>query len=242
MPTARATCVHMSRLLQSCELPHQRHQFDTAATTFETVQASPTAARPNTATNATLFLMMRSHWLMIKKKSERRYKPLHYYERVSVWYLEGVCVVQESCRLGAARRTPQDYNRLFGSDRAVRPKLTDRAIRYIVRQMKKGRRTKDVAEETGVTQRHVQRLWAEYRRTGTLPALGSAGRPRGSGPSDEEVQAVLDAHRRRPEEVLRTTRRLIQDGYHIRYNRVYAILKSNGLVTALSASPGGESG
>ena len=54
----------------------------------------------------------------------------------------------------------------------MRPKLTDRAIRYIVRQMKKGRRTKDVAEETGVTQRHVQRLWAEYRRTGTLPALG----------------------------------------------------------------------
>ena len=66
-------------------------------------------------------------------------------------------------------------------------KLTDRAIRYIVRQMKKGGRTRDVAEETGVTQRHVQRLWAEYRRTGTLPALGSAGRPKGSRPSDEEV-------------------------------------------------------
>ena len=117
----------------------------------------------------------------------------------------------------------------------MKPKLTDRAIRYIVRQMKKGRRTKDVAEETGVTQRHVQRLWAEYRRTGTLPALGSAGRPKESGPSDEEVQAVLDAHRRRPEGVLRTTKRLIQDGYDIRYNRVYAILKSNGLVTASPA-------
>ena len=123
-----------------------------------------------------------------------------------------VCVVQESCRLGAAKRTLQDYNRLFGSDRAVRSKLTDKAIRYIVRQMKKGRRSKDVAEETGVTQRHARRLWAEYLRTGTMPALGSAGRPKGSGPSDEEVQAVLDTCRRRPEGVLRTTRRLIQDG------------------------------
>ena len=81
----------------------------------------------------------------------------------------------------------------------MRPKLTDKAIRYIVRQMKKGRRSKDVAEETGVTQRHARRLWAECPRTGTMPALGSAGRPKGSGPSDEEVQTVLDTCRRRPE-------------------------------------------
>ena len=85
-----------------------------------------------------------------------------------------------------------------------------------------------------MTQRHVQRPCAEYRKTGILPVLGSAGRPEGSGPSNEEVRAVLDSHRR-PEGVLRTTRRPIQDGYGIRYNRVYAILKSNGLVAASPA-------
>ena len=34
-------------------------------------------------------------------------------------------------------------------------RLTDRAIRYAVRQLEKGKDTKAVAEEINVTQRHV---------------------------------------------------------------------------------------
>lgn len=117
----------------------------------------------------------------------------------------------------------------------MRPKLTNRSIRYIIGQMKKGRKAKDAAKEMNVTRRHFQRLWAGYRKTGTMPVLGSTGRPKEPGPSDEEIQAVLDAYRRRPEGVLRVTGRLLRDGRDIRYNRVYEILKSNGLVAASPA-------
>lgn len=48
----------------------------------------------------------------------------------------------------------------------MKPKLTDRTIRHTIQQLKKGRGTRVVAEELGVTQRHVQRLWTEYLKTG----------------------------------------------------------------------------
>lgn len=50
----------------------------------------------------------------------------------------------------------------------VKPKLTDRSIRYAIRQLKKGWGAEVVAEELNVTQRCIQRLWAEYRKTGTI--------------------------------------------------------------------------
>ena len=53
----------------------------------------------------------------------------------------------------------------------MQPKLTEKSIRYIIRQLKKGRGTKIVAEEMNVAQRHVQRLWESYRKTGTIPVL-----------------------------------------------------------------------
>ena len=59
----------------------------------------------------------------------------------------------------------------------MRPKLTDRAIRYAILQLKKGRGTRVVAEELGATQRHVQRLWAEYLKTGKIHVQRPAGRP-----------------------------------------------------------------
>ncbi|MBI1659000.1 MAG: hypothetical protein IS632_09570 [Thaumarchaeota archaeon] len=59
----------------------------------------------------------------------------------------------------------------------MKPKLTDRGIRYAIRQLKKGRGTRVVAEELGVTQRHVQRLWAEYLKTGKTHVQRPADRP-----------------------------------------------------------------
>ena len=112
----------------------------------------------------------------------------------------------------------------------MRPHLTDKSIRYIIREMKKGRDTRTVAKEVHVTQRHVQRLWAEYLKSGALHVQRPAGRPKASAPSDAEVRAVLDSHARRPEGVLRTTRRLREKGHDISYSRAYQIMKSNGLV------------
>ena len=47
-------------------------------------------------------------------------------------------------------------------------RLTDKAIRCAIGQLEKGKGTKAVAEEINVTQRHVQRLWAEFNRTGSI--------------------------------------------------------------------------
>ena len=74
----------------------------------------------------------------------------------------------------------------------MKPKITDRSIRYAIQQLEKGRGTRVVAEELGVTQRHVQRLWAEYLKTGKTHVQRPAGRPAGPEPS-EEIQAVLDS-------------------------------------------------
>ena len=49
-----------------------------------------------------------------------------------------------------------------------------------------------MVEETKVSQRHVQRLWAEYLKTGTVHTRGRAGRLRGADPSDAEAEMVLD--------------------------------------------------
>ena len=150
--------------------------------------------------------------------------------------LAGGCVIRKSCRLGGAKDDPQSYgNIVLGSQKLMQPKLTEKSIRYIIRQLKKGRNTKIVAEEMNVTQRHVQRLWASYRKTGTVPMLGKAGRPKGPEPSEERVQVVLDTCHCRPEGVLRTAKRLRRDGYDISYAQVYAILKSKGLITTSPA-------
>ncbi len=112
----------------------------------------------------------------------------------------------------------------------MRPKLTAKSIQYVISQMKNGKDTDTVAKEVHVTQRHIQRLWAEYLKTGTAHQQIPAGRPKNPVPSDLEIQAVLDAHRRRPEGAVRTARRLKGEGHNISRSRVYQIMKSNGLV------------
>ena len=42
-----------------------------------------------------------------------------------------------------------------------------------------------------ISARHVRRLWARYRNTGSLPTIGRGGRPVTKTISDEEVELVL---------------------------------------------------
>lgn len=110
--------------------------------------------------------------------------------------------------------------------------LVDKSVRYIIRQLAKGSGTKVVAEETNVSQRHDQLLWAEYLKTGTVHVQGRSGRPKGADPSDAEVETVLDTHRRWPDGVQLTVKRLRRAGCNMGYTRAYRILKSNGRVPA----------
>ena len=96
--------------------------------------------------------------------------------------------------LGAVKRALEDYFKLHRSKGAMRSRLSDRSIRYLIRQLERGRDTKVVAGEIDVTQRHVQRLWAEHLKTETAHIQRLAGRPKSPAPSDEEVQMVPDAN------------------------------------------------
>ena len=78
-------------------------------------------------------------------------------------------------------------------------------------------------------------MWAEYQRTGKVHTQGRAGRPREADPSDAEIEMVLDIHRRWPDGVQLTVRRLRKSGSDISYSKVCRILKSNDLVTASPA-------
>ena len=73
--------------------------------------------------------------------------------------------------------------------------LTDKSIHYIIRQIKKGKGTKIVAEELNISQRRVQRLWAEYVKTGTVHTRGDVGRPKKPKPSDAEFEMAPNTRR-----------------------------------------------
>ena len=124
-----------------------------------------------------------------------------------------------------------DYFRLHRSEETMKPKLTDKSMRYAIRQLEKGKDTRTVAQEIGVTQRHVQRLWMEYRDGGRMHLQGQPGRP-AKPLSPDEVKAVLDAHALDPAGVLRTAKNL---GNHISHRRICRIMKSNGLIVSSPA-------
>ena len=137
---------------------------------------------------------------------------------------------RKSCRLGKAKRTQQEYIKLHKSNEKMKPKMTGKSIRYAIKQLEKGRDTKTVAKELNVTQRHIQRLWAEYLKTGVIHTQRPAGRPPDLMPSDETIQTVLNTHKNKPEGYVRTAQRLKREGQNISYYDVYRIMKSKGLV------------
>ena len=112
-------------------------------------------------------------------------------------------------------------------------RLTSKSILYAMNQFKKGKSKSDVVVEIGVTPRHVRRLWAEFCATGTSHVPKTPGRPT-TLPSPDEVQAVLDEHKRENVGVIRVVINL-KKSHNISYSKVYRIMKENGLVTPSAA-------
>ena len=98
--------------------------------------------------------------------------------------------------------TVKDYFALHRSRKKMTKRLTAKAIRYVMGQIKKGTSTSAVAVQIGVTPRHVRRLWAEFCATGSLHIPKMTWRP-ATRPSLGEVQMVLDEHRLEDVGVLR---------------------------------------
>ena len=112
-------------------------------------------------------------------------------------------------------------------------RLTAKAIRYAMGQLNKGKSPSGVATGIGVTPRHVRRLWTEFCATGSPHVPKTLGRP-ATRPSPDEVQLVLDEHKREDVGVLRVAMNL-RKSHDISYSKVYRIMKENGLVVQSAA-------
>ena len=113
--------------------------------------------------------------------------------------------------------------------------LTDSQVRYAIREYKKGRRTSDIAQEVRVTQRHVQRLLAEYGRTGRPHEFRRPGR-RPVPITGREVDLVIRQCRMRAG--VQRTARALRAEHAISYGRVYRIMKDAGRVVPSPARSG----
>ena len=112
-------------------------------------------------------------------------------------------------------------------------RLTAKAIRYAMGQIKKGMSSSAVAVQIDVTPRHVRRLWAEFCAAGSPHIPKMPGLP-ATRPSSDEVQLVLDEYKREDAGVLHTAMNLRKD-YDIIYAKVYQVMKENGLVVLSAA-------
>jgi transposase len=117
--------------------------------------------------------------------------------------------------------------RHYGKD--VVQKLDDHRMDYIVRARNSGERASDVARNLSVSRRRVEQVYSYHQKHGSLPSLRRPGR-RAVPISDDEVSAILSAHRRYRVGAVYLKRRIESDhGIHINHDRIARVLKMYGL-------------
>lgn len=109
--------------------------------------------------------------------------------------------------------------------------LSEEAGKHLVRRLGKGVPASEVAENLGISIRHVRRLWARFQKTGTIRVR--VGRPRACI-TGAQIRLITDAHQRRPVGVVRTAGELRRN-HDISYAAVYRVLKKSGAVEASAA-------
>ncbi len=88
---------------------------------------------------------------------------------------DGASVVRQLCP-PKIRRSVEGCLAPCRSRKEVVKRLTADAVRYAIRQRKKGKGSSTIASEPGVTSRHVRRLWAGFCRTDTSHVPRRPGR------------------------------------------------------------------
>lgn len=88
-----------------------------------------------------------------------------------------------------------------------RVRLTEKTMRYVIRQRQKGKNPSRIATEIGISPQYVRRLWNKFQNTGTIPVLHNAGRPKKTITQDT-VTVVLDHHAKMPAGVVRLACRI----------------------------------
>ena len=109
-------------------------------------------------------------------------------------------------------------------------KLNQRKIRWIIREIERGRRITEIAGIQGVMRVRVWQLYREYLDKGEIPELKKAGRKRAEI-SREEREFVIEQHklhRLGPVALEKKIERIY--GIHIPHNRIYRILVEEGKI------------
>jgi putative transposase len=107
--------------------------------------------------------------------------------------------------------------------------LDQSQIEWIIKAKIEGdKRNEDIARIQEVSARRVQQLYAQYRRTGTVPVLKEAGRP-GSDVSEFERKTILDAFRAWRACACYLEEMLSARGIDISHRRIHRVLREEGL-------------
>ena len=158
--------------------------------------------------------------------------PLNQHHQITIFEVPSVTSIVRKLDPPKIKWTVKDYFVLHRSRKKIAKRLTAKAIRYAMGQLKKGKSPSAVAAEIGVTARHVRRLWVESCAIGSPHVPKTPGRP-ATRPSSGEVQLVLGEHKREDVGVLRTAMNL-RKSRDIGYSKAYWVME-NGLVVPSAA-------
>ncbi|MBO8183517.1 MAG: hypothetical protein H0Z28_12135 [Archaeoglobus sp.] len=106
-------------------------------------------------------------------------------------------------------------------------KLDEKAIRWIIREKKKGTPTKLIAEIENITPRRVNQIYKQYKDTGRTPELRNPGRPR-KELSDRETEAIKEAYEEYRCNAIILQTILRKKGFNVSKNKIHEVLKMNG--------------
>ncbi len=111
-------------------------------------------------------------------------------------------------------------------------KLDESVVKWIIREKRKGRRNKQIAETAGVSIRWVQKLWARYKDSSNITYPLPMGRHVNGLPGRREHSAVLavnDGQRRGARNMEARIEK--ETGIHIPHNTIHEILMDNSLAS-----------
>jgi putative transposase len=111
-------------------------------------------------------------------------------------------------------------------------KPDESVVEWIIREKRKGRRNKQIAETAGVSMRWVQRLWARYKDSPNITYPLPMGRPVKGLAGRLEHSSVLTAKNGRRQGARAMEARIEKEtGIHIPHNTIHEILMENGLAS-----------
>ena len=108
--------------------------------------------------------------------------------RSTAWFLHfgalltarlGIILLSEQCSSivrklvpSKFKRSVRDYFALYRSSHVKKKKkerLTEKAIRYVIRQRRKGKSPSYIAAGLGTSPRYARKMWAKFQSTSTIP-------------------------------------------------------------------------